>query len=212
MGNESNLDIKLSWYNLLTISLEHLIFINNLLDSEKETIASMSFFKNKELKLKNISSKKIEERILCLEVLIDYINSSKSITWKEWDSQHHRYRNIIEEFSHLKQYKNNENMLSDYSDRNREIQIFIECFHKFNNLYKIILKKYQENDLDLTTKLERKRPLYNPNKVQDGEWDYFDYLHAELDYIGRDLDLYHEIIDFDLLHVVRGLRSFKTLN
>lgn len=214
MGNESNLDIKLSWYNLLTISLEHLIFINNLLDSEKETIASMGFFKNKELKLKNISSKKIEERILCLEVLIDYINSSKSITWKEWDSQHHRYRNLIEEFSYLEQYKNNENILSDYSDRNREIEIFIECFHKFNNLYKIILKKYQENDLDLTTKIEGSvfRPSFNPNKVKDGEWDYFDYLYAELDYIGRNLDLYHEIIDFDLLHVVRGLRIFKTLN
>ena len=213
MGNESNLDIKLSWYNLLTISLEHLIFINNLLDSEKETIASMSFFKNKELKLKNISSKKIEERILCLEVLIDYINSSKSITWKEWDSQHHRYRNIIEEFSHLKQYKNNENILSEYSDRTREIQTFIECFHKFKNLYKIILKKYQENDLDLTTKLESSifRPSFNPNKVKDGEWDYFDYLYAELDDIGRNLDVYHEIIDFDLLHVVRGLRSFKTI-
>ena len=184
-----------------------------MLESEKNTIASIRSFKNKELKLKNISSKKIEERILCLEDLIDYINSSKSITWKEWDSQHHRYRNIIEEFSHLKQYKNNENILSEYSDRTREIQTFIECFHKFKNLYKIILKKYQENDLDLTTKLESSifRPSFNPNKVKDGEWDYFDYLYAELDDIGRNLDLYHESIDFDLLHVVRGLRSFKTI-
>jgi len=207
------ISIQKSWYNLLTISLEHLIFINNLLESEKHTINSMRFFKNKELKLKNISSKKIEERILCLEVLIDYINSSKSITWKEWDSQHHRYRNLIEEFSHLKKYKNNENILSEYSDGSREIQTFIECFHKFKNLYKIILKKYQENDLDLTIKLESSifKPSFNPDKLNYEEWDYFDYLYAELDDIGRNLDVYHEIIDFDLLHVVRGLRSFKTI-
>jgi len=207
------ISIKKSWYNLLTISLEHLIFINNLLESEKNTIASIRSFKNKELKLKNISSKKIEERILCLEALIDYIQSSESITWKEWDSQHHRYRNLIEEFSYLEQYENDENILEDESGRRRELEIFINCFDKFNNLYKIILKKYQENDLDLTTKLESSifRPSFNPNKVKDGEWDYFDYLYAELDDIGRNLDVYHEIIDFDLLHVVRGLRSFKTI-
>ena len=212
MGNESNLDIKISWYNLLTISLEHLIFINNLLESEKNTISSIGFFEKK--KLKNISVKKIEERIQCLEVLISYVNSSNSITWKEWDSQHHKYRNLIEEFSYLEQYENDDNILEDEFGRRRELEIFIKCFDKFNNLYKIILKKYQENDLDLTSKLESSiiRPFFNPNKIKYGEWDYFEYLYAELHVIGQDLDLYHEIIDFDLLHVVRGLRIFKTLN
>lgn len=183
-----------SWYNLFTISLEYLLFFNNLLDDKENTFFSARRKNLKNYILKPVSIEVLQSRLTCLNNIEKYIfNSEVPIKRYEWDALHPNGSKLLENESL-------QDIVSNESFERQEILFFERIFGNCRNLlYELLESKgkpleFNENDANY--------------KFENNMYHYFGYFE-ELNLHIRDL---HELLTMDLLKIRNSIINFKIKN
>jgi hypothetical protein len=194
MSDDFEYSFERSWYNLFIISLEYLLFFNNLLDDKENTFFSARRKNYKNYILKPVSTEVLQSRLTCINNIEKYIfNSEHPIKRYEWDALHPKGNNLLEN-------KNLQDIISKESFERRELMFFERIFGNCRNLLYELLegkgKPLEFNENDANYKFENNINHY---------FGYFEELNL---YIG---DL-HELLTLDLLKIRNSIVNFKIKN
>jgi len=192
-----------SWYNLLIVGYELLIFLNNLLDDENETFISAelkSYRKAYASKLKPVSIEALRTRLVCLEKIETYI-VEPAIKRVEWDAQHPKGLNLLED----------KNLDEIYSP---EISLFNESFRVGKKILEFLIY-IKENSIDLygdNILFKYTGPVGTSREREIVDTTNFHFITDKILKMSNYLWNLHELISMDLMDLHGKIVDFKIKN
>ena len=191
MSDDFEYSFERSWYNLFTISLEYLLFFNNLLDDKENTFFSAKRKNFKNYILKPVSTEVLQSRLTCLNNIEKYIfNSELPIKRYEWDALHPEGYNLLEN-------KNRKDIISKESYERGELRFFESIISNYKNLLFILLE-ITDSPVDIN---ENKEEL----NLRSYTREFYFYLEDSSSYIGN----LHEVLTHGLLKIRNNIVNFK---
>jgi len=198
---DSEFKFQRSWYNLLIVGYELLIFLNNLLDDENETFISAEYKSYRTAyvpKLKPVSIEALRARFVCLEKIETYI-VEPAIKRVEWDAQHPKGLNLLED----------KNLDEIYSP---EISLFNESFHVGKKILEFLIY-IKENSIELyddNILFKHTGPAGASPEIVDTT--NFHFITDKILKMSNYLWNLHELISMDLMFLHRKIVEFKIKN